>query len=219
MSTLIGVACSVEARYSAFSESLANLWKPQGSVVRFRAGIDIGANRNSIVREALSENHNFVWFVDDDMVFKSSHLERLLSHYQPVVASLYLNRKPPHYPVAFNGHTVVEGQPVWHPVSLFGAPDKGLVEIVGAGTGGMLVRTDVFRAIEYDTWFDHHQSTDDLAFCERVVAAGFPIFLDLEATMGHISTYEVWPVRQDQQGWGATLKLTEKDSIPLKLGD
>lgn len=219
LSGLIGVSCSVEARYSAFSECLANLSKPDGAFVLFKPGIDIGANRNAIVRHALSGQYDWVWFVDDDMAFVVDHLEHLLSHNQPVVASLYLNRKPPIFPVAFNRRTEVEGQPVWQPISLAGAPNHGLAEIIAAGTGGMLVRSEVFRAIEYDTWFDHHQSTDDLAFCQRVHAAGFPIFLDLGATMGHISTYEVWPVRQDQQGWGAQLRLTDKDFVPMRLGD
>lgn len=219
MSGLIGVSASVQARYSAFTECLANVIKEQDDLVVFATGIDIGANRNAIAYRALLEQRDWVWFVDDDMVFSKDHLTRLIQHNQPVVASLYLNRKPPFYPVAYNSMTLVDGVPVWRPVSLAGAPSEGLAEIVGAGTGGMLVRTDVFRAIEYDTWFDHHQSTDDLAFCQRVAAAGFPIFLDLGATMGHISTYEVWPRFQQQQGWDASVELTVKDAIPMRLGD
>ena len=219
MSGLIGVSALPQARYSTFSECLANLWTAGGAETVFRTGIDIGANRNSIVRQALAEDRDWVFFVDDDMVFANDHLSRLLAHHQPVVASLYLNRKPPFYPVAYNNMTLVDGVPVWKPVSLAGAPSEGLAEIVGAGTGGMLVRTEVFRAIEYDTWFDHHQSTDDLAFCQRVTAAGFPIFLDLGATMGHISTYEVWPRFQQQQGWSGSVELTHNDVFPVRLGD
>lgn len=222
MSGLIGVSASVQARYSAFTECLANLMKDRDDLVVFRTGIDIGANRNSIVRQALVEKREWVWFVDDDMTFPEDHLVGLLMRLDedhPVIASLYLNRKPPFYPVAYNHHTLVEGQPVWKPVSLAGAPTEGLAEIVGAGTGGMLVRTDVFREIEYDTWFDHHQSTDDLAFCQRVTAAGFPIFLDLGAPMGHISTYEVWPRFQQQQGWAGSVELTHNDVFPVRLGD
>lgn len=216
MSVLIGVSALIQARYSAFSECLANLDETPKEVL-FATGIDIGANRNRIVRHALSGDYSHVWFVDDDMIFPKDHLLRLLAHNQPVVASLYLNRKPPFYPVAYNSMTLVDGVPVWKPVSLQGAPSEGLGEIVGAGTGGMLIRTEVFRAIEYDTWFEHHQSTDDLAFCQRVTAAGFPIFLDLGATMGHISTYEVWP--RWQTGWMGSVELSERDVIPMKLGD
>jgi len=182
-------------------------------------GIDIGANRNAIVRRALSERFSHVWFVDDDMTFGPEHLMLMTTHDRPVVASLYLNRKPPHYAMAFNDSAVVEGIRVWRPVSLGGAPETGLADVIAAGTGGMLVNTDVFRAIEYDTWFDHHQSTDDLAFCQRVIDAGFPIYLDLRAVMGHISTYEIWPLYQQQQGWSGDVRISDNCSFKVRLGD
>lgn len=210
----------VQARYSAFSECLANAMIGENDAeVMFATGIDIGANRNSIVRCALDNEFDWVWFVDDDMTFPSDHLFNLRAHGQPVVASLYLNRKQPHYPMAFNESTLVDGVRQWRPVSLSGAPDQGLAEVVAAGTGGMLVRHEVFRSIEYDTWFDHHQSTDDLAFCQRVIEAGFPIYLDLAAVMGHISTYEVWPMFQRQQGWSADVRLSNDYSYKVRLGD
>lgn len=182
-------------------------------------GIDIGANRNGIVRRALEGGFAWVWFVDDDMTFGPGHLNQLLDHRQLVVASLYLNRKPPYYPMAFNQSEVVDGQRRWRPVSLTGAPSEGLADIVAAGTGGMLVATDVFRAITYDTWFDHHQSTDDLAFCQRVIEAGFPIYLDVGAVMGHISTYEVWPKFQEQQGWTGDIRVSNNNSFNVRLGE
>lgn len=217
MSVLIGVASAVTARYAEFSKCLANLEKPEGSETKFAYGIDIGENRNSVARHALAHSFEWVFFVDDDMVFAPDHLERLLAHNQPVVASLYLNRKPPHYPVAYNESTIVQGQRVWRPVSLDGAPQEGLAEIVAAGTGGMLINTDVFRAIEHDTWFDHHQSTDDLAFCQRVIDAGFPIYLDLAAAMGHISTYEVWPLFTGKD-WSGDVRFSPGHSINVELG-
>lgn len=218
MSGLIGVSASVNARFSAFTECLANLWKPRDTEVVIEPGIDIGANRNKIVRRALDHGRQWVFFVDDDMVFREHHLTKLLNHEQPVVASLYLNRKPPFYPVAYNNFTLENGKPVWKPVVLDGAPDSGLAEIVAAGTGGMLIRTEVFRAIDYDTWFTSVSAAgEDLAFCQRVTAAGFPIYLDLGAPMGHISTYEVWP--RFQKGWSGSVELTDNDAFPVALGD
>jgi GT2 family glycosyltransferase len=216
---LVGVSASRNARYSAFTECLANLYDlPPGSTVVIETGIDIAANRRNIVRQALDEDYGYVFFVDDDMVFPSWHVEGLLMHNVPVVASLYLNRTPPYYAMAFNERTIdSDGRPGLKPVSLDGAPEEGLAEIVAAGTGGMLVKTDVFRAIEYDTWFAHSydRSTDDIAFCERVTEAGFKIWLDLGSPMGHISIHEVWPRRDDE--WHVGLHLSDDQELKVKL--
>lgn len=217
MSGIIGVSASEMARFSQFTSCLANLDKPPGTVVQFETGIDIAINRRAIVRSALESNAEWVWFVDDDMLFPPDHLMRLLSHEKDVVASLYMNRKPPFYPVAFNRKTVTENGSVWHPVDLRGAPSSGLVEIVAAGAGGLLVRTGVLHKIAYDRWFVRDGAGEDLSFCDRVLGAGVPILLDLAARMGHISTYAVWPRNASGQ-WDACIALTNEALIAVELG-
>lgn len=216
-SVVIGISASENARYSQFAECLGNLDKPPGTRVVLETGIDIGINRRQIVRDALEHDASWVFFLDDDMLFPSDHLIRLLAHNVPVVASLYLNRKPPHYACAFNQSIIdSDGSPHWRPVTLQGAPKKGLAEIVAAGTGGMLVRTDVFQAIPYDTWFLHEQGTEDLPFCARVIDAGYRIYLDLAAVMGHISTYSIWPVFRDGE-WHGAIRISPSKTMFVEL--
>jgi GT2 family glycosyltransferase len=219
MTGIIGVSASRNARYSAFTECLANLDKPQDTWTVVKTGIDIATNRRDIVRDALAEDHvEWVLFLDDDMVFGEDHLRQLLDHDLWIVASLYLNRTPPYYAMAFNERTIDnDGRPAWKPISLDGAPEEGLSEVVAAGTGGMLVRREVFEEVEYDTWFAHsyERSTDDIAFCERVTEAGFKIWLDLGSPMGHISIHEVWPRRDEE--WHVGLQLSEKEELKVKL--
>lgn len=218
MAGVIGVSASVLGRFSEFTECLANLDKPPGTRVIFKTGIDISINRRDIVREALKDHAEWVWFVDDDMLFEGGHLLQLLSHGKPAVASLYVNRKPPIYPVAFNERNFDNGVVTWKPVVLADAPPSGLAEIVAAGTGGLLVRSEVFKAIEYDTWFLHDEGTEDLPFCWRVYLAGFQLFLDLGAPMGHISTYSVWPVRGEEK-WQAEIVFDAKHSLYAEMGE
>jgi len=217
ISGVIGVACAELGRFSQFSECLANLVKPEGTVVKFEVGIDVAVNRRNVVRFALENEHDWVFFVDDDMLFSPDHLLQLLSHDQPVVASLYLNRKPPFYPVAYNRRFVREnGDPAWNPVDLEGAPAFGLADIVAAGTGGLLVRSVVFEALEYDSWFKRDGAGEDMSFCHRVVEAGVPLYLDLAARMGHISTYSVWPMKAET--WTAGIGLTKEHMLAVELG-
>jgi GT2 family glycosyltransferase len=215
MSGIIGVAASRNARYSAFTECLANLAKPTPTKVVVKTGIDVAINRRNIVREALEGSYEWVFFVDDDMVFPSHLLGELLDHELPIVASLYLNRVPPFYAMAFGEKIEKDGKTVWLPVSLNGAPASGLAEVVAAGTAGMLVRREVFEAIDYDTWFVQDGTSDDIAFCERVTEAGFRIYVDLIARMGHISLHEVWPRRDTD--WYVGLRVSDSEEITVKL--
>lgn len=219
MSGIVGVACADLGRYSQFSSCLANLVKPDGSEVVFEVGIDVAINRRNIVRRALEGEHDWVWFVDDDMLFGPSHLWNLLAHNKPIVASLYLNRKPPYYPVAYNRRFIQEnGDPAWNPVDLEGAPQSGLVDIIAAGTGGLLVRSEVFLAMEYDSWFKCDGAGEDMSFCYRAIEAGFPIYLDLAARMGHLSNYSVWPMNRVEGHWSAGIGVTEGWMLSVELG-
>lgn len=217
MTGVVGVACSELGRYSQFSECLANLVKPEGTTVKFEVGIDVAINRRNVVRFALEQEADWVWFVDDDMLFAPSHLWNLLAHNQPIVASLYPNRKPPYYPVAYNRRFVREnGDPAWNPIDLDGAPSEGLADIVAAGTGGLLVRREVFEALEYDQWFKREGAGEDMSFCARAIEAGFPMYVDLGARMGHISTYSVWLIPGAK--WTAGLGITKEHMLAVDLG-
>jgi GT2 family glycosyltransferase len=218
VSGVIGVACADLGRYSQFSSCLANLVKPEGTEVVFEVGIDVAINRRNIVRRALETNVEWVFFVDDDMLFGPAHLWNLLAHNKPIVASLYLNRKPPYYPVAYNRRFIqANGDPAWNPVDLEGAPASGLVDIVAAGTGGLLVRTRVFAAMPFDSWFRREGAGEDMSFCHRAIEAGFPIYLDLAARMGHISNYSVWPMQREEH-WSAGIGVTEGWMLSVELG-
>lgn len=220
MSGVIGVAAAELGRYSQFTSCLANLEKPKGTTVVFEVGIDVAVNRNNIVREAIAREAPWVFFVDDDMLFGPDHLTRLLAHEKPIVSSLYFNRKPPYFPVAYNRQsTNAEGGPIWNPVSLVGAPGSGLVDIVACGAGGLLVQTPVFLSLpSYGSWFKRNKAGEDMSFCARAVEAGFPLHLDLGARMGHISNYSVWPMRDAEGHWTAGIGITKDAMLAVELG-
>ena len=182
----------------------------------YRTGMDVALNRQAVACLALEQEVDWVWFVDDDMLFAPNHLTRLLVHDLPVVGSLYLNRNPPFFAMAFAARKVENDRPVWGAVSLKEAPKRGLVEVVAAGTGGLLIHTEVLRKIKYKTWFLHDEGTEDLPFCQRILEAGYKIYLDLEAVMGHISTYAVWPTFDDGR-WKAEVCMTEKHALRLEM--
>ena len=216
MSGTVGVICDLAARYSSFTECLARMHSPANTAVEFGKGADRSVNRNHVVRQALSYGSEWVLFLDDDHSFPPTLLTRLLSHGQPVVASLYLRRAAPFHPIAYGAR---DETGAYLPVDLTGCGPAELVPVVGAGTGGMLIRSEVFRALE-DPWFVHTtEKSEDLSFCEKALEVGFPLFVDTGARLGHIAPAETFPAFENGQ-WCAGLNFAASTRVllPLDLG-
>ncbi len=213
MSGTIGVPCNDSARYSFFAASLTGLGAPVNTQIRWALGSDRIRGRNRLVRESLEAGSEWMLFVDDDQAFGPGILARLLSHEQPIVASLYLQRTHPFSPIAYTHRE--DDDLTYRPLFLHDYPvEQGLVEVRAAGTGGMLIRSEVFRELvaqgicDDGVWFKDGEASEDLTFCEKAREAGFDIFVDMQARMGHCSTLIVWPAVVED-GWVMGAQLSQ----------
>ena len=88
----------------------------------------------------------------------------------------------------------------------------------------MLIKRKVLETIP-DPWWETHtawpkglppiSSTEDLDFCKKVREAGFRIFCNLDAPIGHITPMIVWPSRRtDGSWWTAISRGVSKVEIP-----
>lgn len=198
MSGAIGIPCNDSARFSFFMASVWNLKSPPNTAPLVRIGSDRIRGRNVIVRQALDLGAEWLLFLDDDHAFGPDLLMRLLSHDKPIVASLYLGRAYPFAPMAFSHRE--DDDLTYRPINLHDYPvNHGLVKIRAAGTGGMLIRTEVFRDLvqqgvcDDGVWFKDGAASEDLVFCERCREVGYDIYVDLQAKLGHCSTSIIWP--------------------------
>lgn len=198
MSGTIGIPCNDAARYSFFSASLSGIVAPVNTQVRWAMGSDRIRGRNRLVRESLAVGSEWLLFLDDDQAFGPHLLERLLSHDEPIVASLYLQRQHPFRPIAYTDRE--EDDKTYVPLFLHDyPPNTGLVPVRAAGTGGMLIRSEVFHELvaqgicEEGAWFKDGEASEDLTFCEKAGEAGFDIYVDLQARLGHCTTSIIWP--------------------------
>lgn len=217
MSGSVGVVADATARYTIFSQSLTTMRVPVNTVIDWRIGADRGRSRNSLVAASLERGSEWMFFLDDDHSFPPDILLRLLTHDLPVVASLYLQRTDPFLPIAY----VEKTEDAYWPLDLSDKPKQGLVPVVGAGTGGMLIRSEVFHQLD-PPWFIHTtQQSEDLFFCDRCVEAGIPIYVDLAARLGHIAAINVFPdFIEDADGsetWAAGLAISPKASVHLPI--
>ena len=192
---LVGLSTMEHIRKADFLPHFLGLEKPDNSFVITVHGQSPAKARNIIIENALEINATHVLFIDDDMAYAPDSLKRLLEHDKDIVSALYLMRSFPHFPVAFD-EAYDNGKCKF--LFLTHNPEvQSLLPIVNCGLGFVLIKTEVFKAmekpwitlgeIEKDGW------CDDVAFFNRVRKAGFQLWLDTNVRCGHMTSMTLWP--------------------------
>jgi hypothetical protein len=209
---MIGVISDHAARYTWFSQSLAEMDKPDNSVVEWRVGANRGESRNSLVRSCLARGYRWLFFVDDDQVFQPDVLNRLSKHKQPVVSALIMQRASPFLPTSYATFQECEFQPL----DLNSVGHDNLVQVAGVGSGGLLVRREVFEQLE-EPWFVYTENFgEDLFFSQRCFEAEVPMFVDTGCRMGHLIPAAVIPAWLGSR-WGVGIQLADGTSTAIEM--
>lgn len=219
MSGTIGLAVDLSARYSQFWDCLERLQRPVNTKVVMQFGSDRSVSRNAIVKRSLDIGSEWILFLDDDHGFRGDLLKMLIAVEQPVVGALYLQRGAPFMPVAY----AEKDENGFWPLDLRNHGSNELVQVRGLGTGGMLIRSEVFRQIE-SPWFIHTtEKSEDLYFCDKLHEAGIPLYVHTGARMGHIAPALVWPEfdegedGQEGIGWCAGIAYAMSGSVVVPI--
>ena len=202
MKGIIGIPTGVSSRWSVFYESLEKLKRPDGVEVKIQRGNAVATNRNKIVEEALRLKADWVFFLDDDLIFEENVLLRLLARNVDAVVGLSLQRRVPFAPLAYR----LENKE-YRQLNLTKEMNF-LIEIDASTAGGFLVKRKVLEKINPPYFKSGQVSTneagEDLYFCQKIKEAGFKLYLDLETHFGHITDFAILPKRTNE-GWRTTL--------------
>jgi hypothetical protein len=143
-------------------------------------------NREKLGRMAIDEGFTHLMFLDDDMVFAPQVLEMLLGRRHPIVVTNYLIKSEPpteFVAVGLDGQRVATTE-----------KSTGLRELTYSGFGVSIIEVDVFRKTP-QPWFapdfnaeKSEYTTEDNPFFRRAREAGFPVYLDQDASklVGHV---------------------------------
>jgi len=196
---LVGLSTGEHVRNSNFLPYFIGLGRPEGTLTMTVHGQSPASSRNEIIKQALENNCTHIFFMDDDMIFPQDTLTKLLIHDKPIVTALYLLRSFPHRP-AFFDRAYENGR------CKFTSLEKnisGLVKGVNCGLGAVLIQTEVFHhlekpyvrlgEIEKDGW------CDDVGFFNRCREAGYDIYCDLDAPVGHMTNVTIWPEKYNDE--------------------
>jgi hypothetical protein len=210
---MIGIIADYSGRFSWFSQCLADLVKPEDTKIEWRMGANRGAMRNALAQACLDGGYDWLFFVDDDQCFGTGVLTRLLSHDQPVVSALIVQRAAPFLPTAYAGR---DDDGNYQTLDLRSVGSNNLVLVAATGTGGLLVRADVLRQLG-PPWFVYSEAFgEDLFFANRLAEAGVPMLVDTGCRMGHIAPAAVFPV-PDGDGWKLDFTYSDGTTIPMAI--
>jgi hypothetical protein len=202
VSGTLAIVAQDTSRYTMFHVCLTQLKHPANTRIDWGLFTDIPSGRNTLVKRALEDGADWVLFIDDDMVFPPDMLLNLLAHDEPVVGALYLQRGGSHGAVAFSDRTE-DG--LYERIDLTQLPGEGLLKVRAVGTGGMLIRREVFLSIsDQPDWFEHGSeqgwyASEDIVFCEKAFEKGIPVYVDLGTPIGHMTPSAVWPSFLDKE--------------------
>ncbi|MGH7139506.1 MAG: sulfotransferase, partial [Pirellulales bacterium] len=185
-------------------DALAELERRGYSVIRMRGCSSIDQARSVLATVALDEGFDETVWIDADTQFNPDAVDRLRSHAVPIVAGLCA-RKGPRLGLA------VGAMPGARELLL--GEGGGLVEVLYAGTGFLLVRREVYTAIQQrlhlpicdedkahraipffmpmlEDWGGRMSYlNEDYAFSRRARLCGYKIMADTSIRLWHIGPY------------------------------
>ena len=212
MKYMVGVTSVGQPTWPLF-DSLINLESPDGNIRYERStGLAVDIGRNALIDAFLLSECESLLMVDADAGFHPGTLKRLASWGKPIVGALAFGRYAPMIPTICAG---IADEPNVYRVRISETIDwlKHHPELITMGpamldippadslrplhtegggfTGGhcLLVHRSVFEAIE-PPWFlkmpGARGTQEDRYFCEKVIAAGFPLYVDRSVVAGHV---------------------------------
>lgn len=146
--------------------------------------------RTRLALRALQHGSDYLLWIDSDQTFPPDALVRLMAHDKPIVGTNIASR-----------HT---GKPTALSFENKNVPRKrGLEEVAAVGLGFCLMKTPLFHQVPHQ-WFAStigpdgaYRRGEDVHFCNQARAAGFPIFVDHDLTIGHLTEQELTLPQED----------------------
>lgn len=170
------------------------------SIIHRRSGANLPMARNWQVRTFLNETEaEWLWFIDADMGFDVSALSKLLDVAHPTLAPMVggicfgRNEDGMIWPIAMRFKSDTQTFQRLHTYEY-----QGLMPVDATGAAFFIVHRSVLEKLneEYEEphkWFglgalEGREISEDILFCMRVRAAGYPIYIDTRVETEHVKT-------------------------------
>lgn len=185
----LGIPNTGTVRIETLLSVAAILSKTQHDIyIAYRTGCYIEQNRTELIKIAIREKCDKIFFLDADIMVEGDVINKLLASGKPVVGAAYNNRS---FPLYSNVKIADETG------KLIEVPElpKELFKAAGVPTGAMLVDIETVKKLP-EPWFDLEYFEDgslktgeDIFFCYKLRDAGVEVWCDPTIQIGHVGTY------------------------------
>ena len=179
---LIGIP-TIGAVQWQFAASMMALNSPEDTRVMWVPRVMIDTARNAMAQEVIDNPEiTHLMMIDDDHVFESDILMKMLEKDVDVIGALAFKRRPDFAPCVYKKNSNGDH---------FTILPEDFIEVDAIGSGCILVKRKVIEDIEFpwfQTGYDEnyiHWSVD-FDFCKKVKAAEFKIWCDPTIRVKHI---------------------------------
>jgi hypothetical protein len=145
--------------------------------------------RDRLATHAVNNEFTEVLWIDSDMVFSPEIYEDLSEHGKDFVCGNFISRHHPYVSCIFS--KLLPPERIYD----FGAGD--LMRVAGCGFGCVWMKAQVLRDVLMNengqAFIPDPKLGEDLAFCMRAKKAGYEIWCDPTARVGHVASVVIWP--------------------------
>lgn len=188
MKILLGMPCMRTIPYRTVMSLLKTVKKDAVEPMVVEGSLVYDA-RDTIARYAVDQGYDYILYVDSDMVFDKSDIERLVSHNTDICSGLYISRDGQNNNVAYSEIITRRRWPYREPKLIVDHTTSGYGSVAAVGFGFCLIKTSVAESM-----FKHYKSIfepkwgvgEDAAFCIRAKRCGYEIYIDRDVRLGHI---------------------------------
>ena len=195
MRTLIAIPC-MDMVHTIFMKSLLALTKVGEVQFGMSCSSLIYDARNTLAKQAVSENFDRVLWFDSDMDFAPDTMIQLskdLDEGRDFVSGLYFKRKAPIEPIIYEkvGYYSDKNKDEITPVAVskHDYPEDSIFEVEGAGFGCVMMNTSLIKRVadEFGLPFSPMMGFgEDLSFCGRATQLGVKLYCDSRVKCGHV---------------------------------
>lgn len=139
--------------------------------------------RESASDIAISNNADYLMFIDDDMVVPSDCIDIFLIDSKDIVGGIFFKPSKPIEPLIFRKSDCGEVVPYYD------YPRNSLFEVDAIGTGLLMIKTDVLKQMAKPIWVGSADPSyaEDINFCRRAKESGFSIWCDSRVKASQMS--------------------------------
>ena len=185
---LIAIPCSKYVEPETF-KSIYDLEIPEGYVTEFKivTGDQIDQIRNLIAE--WSKRYDYLFSVDSDIVVPRDALKKMIAADKDIVSGMYIQRIPDTHTLEIymvtsdGGMTNIPYQAISH--------YNRVIEVAGCGFGCCLIKSDVFKNMEYPHFYyksalDHKDTvSEDIYFCKKARDLNYKVWVDTTIMCDH----------------------------------